>query len=288
MHKHQFKNFTDLDQALQNPSAVKTLKLEAGSPRINEFITQAGQFDSLEEVCILGFNNAEELEAVIDELTLVPTLRKVIAPLKDIEDLPANIQRLDQLASLEIIPASNLQSGNYKRLKSKAIVVDFVTGSEAEKVLSITYYSTRPKLDDKAVVRLVEVYPNAVVDAPMESVNLGMFRSNRAATYDGLAFTKSYKHIKPPIKGVDVDRNSYRLAANKNHTVYYESGTQIYIPENAFVDAEGNVVKGDVDFHYREFRDPIEMLVSGIPMTYDSGEVRNDFESAGMFENAGL
>jgi hypothetical protein len=134
------------------------------------------------------------------------------------------------------------------------------------------------------VVRLVEVFPNAVVDAAMESENLGMFRSNKSATYDGVAFTKMYKHIKPPIKGVDVERNSYRLATNKNHTVYYKSGTQIFIPESAFVDRNGNVVKGDIDFHYREFRDPVEMLVSGIPMTYDSGEVRNDFESAGMFE----
>ena len=62
------------------------------------------------------------------------------------------------------------------------------------------------------------------------------------------------------------------------------SGTVIQIPADAFVDADGNPVTGNVVIDYREFRDPIDFILSGIPMTYDSGGVNNTFLSAGMFE----
>jgi hypothetical protein len=64
------------------------------------------------------------------------------------------------------------------------------------------------------------------------------------------------------------------------------NGSLIAVPKNAFIDSAGNVVKGKVELSYREFHHPAEIILSRIPMTYDSAGTRYHFESAGMFEIA--
>ena len=53
---------------------------------------------------------------------------------------------------------------------------------------------------------------------------------------------------------------------------------------NAFVNSRGEAVEGAIKLTYREVSDPVSMLASGIPMTYDSAGVQTNFESAGMLE----
>jgi hypothetical protein len=98
----------------------------------------------------------------------------------------------------------------------------------------------------------------------------------------------SYRHplIKKPIAGVDVASSFYTFRAENGLSFTYPSGSRIFIPKNAFVDAFGETVAGDVTVSYREFRDAADILVSGIPMKYDSAGQTIDFESAGMFELA--
>ncbi len=62
----------------------------------------------------------------------------------------------------------------------------------------------------------------------------------------------------------------------------HETGSKITIPANAFRNKEGALPE-DIEFHYREFHDPISVWMSKIPMEYDSLE-RYFFESAGMNE----
>ncbi len=99
-----------------------------------------------------------------------------------------------------------------------------------------------------------------------------------------IAFNRNNPLVHPPFPGVDVRKNIYETDAAAGGEIEYPSGTRIFIPQNAFVDANGNEVKGNVTIDYREFRDPVDILVSGIPMDYDSGGVKNHFVSAGMFE----
>jgi Leucine-rich repeat (LRR) protein len=60
--------------------------------------------------------------------------------------------------------------------------------------------------------------------------------------------------------------------------------TLIKIPANAFLDENGKVIKEDVIVSYREFQNPLQTYLAGIPMKYDSAGVPHVFESAGMFE----
>jgi hypothetical protein len=92
--------------------------------------------------------------------------------------------------------------------------------------------------------------------------------------------------IAPPIKGLDVRYTSYKVAASKATTITHPSGSKLVIPANAFVDKEGNPVSGEVEVRYREFRNPVDVFVAGIPMEYDSAGRTYQFESAGMMQVA--
>lgn len=92
------------------------------------------------------------------------------------------------------------------------------------------------------------------------------------------------KNSKGNFKGFDVAPKKHSLNAEDAHTLDFESGTQIRIPENTFVDAEGKPVKGAVSVDYREFHSIADVLASGITMNYDSAGTTFGFESAGMFE----
>lgn len=93
--------------------------------------------------------------------------------------------------------------------------------------------------------------------------------------------------ISPPLAGLDIPVTVYKVNAEKGATLDFKTGSKITIPKNSFVDGQGKTVKGEVELHYREFHNPYEFFVAGIPMTYDSAGVRYHFESAGMMEIMG-
>jgi hypothetical protein len=82
------------------------------------------------------------------------------------------------------------------------------------------------------------------------------------------------------IGGVRLKESAYQIDPRKPETIHYISGTQITIPENAFVDSNGKPVNGKVDIKYIEYRDPIDFILSGIPMDHGGGT----FNSGGMFK----
>lgn len=96
--------------------------------------------------------------------------------------------------------------------------------------------------------------------------------------------TGSVKYVNPPVKGVDIKREKFTIDPEKGARLKSISGTEIIIPKNAIVDAQGNPVNGDVDILYREFKDVGDIFISGIPMKYDSSGTGYHFESAGMLE----
>jgi len=90
--------------------------------------------------------------------------------------------------------------------------------------------------------------------------------------------------IKPPLQGADVPYHDYTVDAAKGDTLIYHTGSIILFPPNAFVDETGKPVTGNVQVKYREFTDPIDLFLSGIPMQYDSAGAAYQFESSGMFD----
>lgn len=95
---------------------------------------------------------------------------------------------------------------------------------------------------------------------------------------------ESQKEFTPPFPHLNPSFTSYSLNAEEGKVIKRENGTSIYIPKNAFVDENGNLITGSVDISFREFDDAIDVFLSGIRMDMDVNGNKKHFETAGMFE----
>lgn len=94
--------------------------------------------------------------------------------------------------------------------------------------------------------------------------------------------------INPAIPEADIANESYFVNAKDGGKIKHHTGTEITIPEGAFMDEKGNVITGKVEIQYREFHDQADIYLSGIPMEYDTAGNKKIFESAGMMEIRGF
>lgn len=94
--------------------------------------------------------------------------------------------------------------------------------------------------------------------------------------------------INPPFTKARIPYIEYEVDAEKGQEIKLSNGTVITIPANAFSDAKGNSVSGNVIIKYREFHTSGQIIASGIPMLYDSAGKIHHFESAGMFDIQGF
>lgn len=90
--------------------------------------------------------------------------------------------------------------------------------------------------------------------------------------------------IQAPIPSAKIPFFDFAFDAHQSQNLQYETGTEINIPANIFIDSLGKPYTGQVNLKYREFHDVVDILLSGIPMTYDSAGESGIFKSAGMFE----
>jgi len=96
-------------------------------------------------------------------------------------------------------------------------------------------------------------------------------------TYDESLIRKPFPNVQLPIERFTVNMDV-------ENTLITKGGSVIIIPANAFENAYGRVVSGNVEVSYREFRTPAEVFASGIPMHVQDGGERQYFETGGMFD----
>lgn len=86
------------------------------------------------------------------------------------------------------------------------------------------------------------------------------------------------------VGGYTIEEKYYTFSAENQQKIEHPSGTVIEIPENAFVDKNGNPVTGDVQVSYIEYRDPVDFILGNIPMDYHQDGEKFVFNSGGMFK----
>ncbi len=86
-----------------------------------------------------------------------------------------------------------------------------------------------------------------------------------------------------PFEGLEIKENVFEIESAEKSVINLKNGGKIEFPANAFVDAQGNPVQGKVEIEWQEFHSLTDIILSGIPMKYDSAGVQNNFQSGGMF-----
>ncbi|OQX99574.1 MAG: hypothetical protein B6I20_09790 [Bacteroidetes bacterium 4572_117] len=82
----------------------------------------------------------------------------------------------------------------------------------------------------------------------------------------------------------ELPKSTHLIKSTVENTITVESGSEIFVPDNAFVNSEGNAITGEVTIKYKEIRTPSDIIIEDIDMTFDSAGVTYSFQTAGMFE----
>ena len=98
---------------------------------------------------------------------------------------------------------------------------------------------------------------------------------------------KEYALFEKPIEKVDVPIQKLKLIAEQGDTIYLANDTKIIVPANAFVGKNGKAIRGAVEIDFQEYHSDAEVILSGIPMKYDSAGTSYSLETDGMFKISG-
>lgn len=99
-----------------------------------------------------------------------------------------------------------------------------------------------------------------------------------------LVSSKNKLLIAPPLPGLDLPYQTFTIDPTISNVVYSKQGAKINIPPSAFLDNNGNVIKGKVEVSFREFYNPLDFYLAGIPMVFNDNGTQKVLESGGMVE----
>lgn len=88
----------------------------------------------------------------------------------------------------------------------------------------------------------------------------------------------------PPLPELDIPHQKFEIDPSRSNVLHSTHGATINIPSNAFLDKNGNLIKDKVEISFREFYNPLDFYLAGIPMNYDDKGVEKMLESGGMVE----
>jgi len=99
-----------------------------------------------------------------------------------------------------------------------------------------------------------------------------------------IATTGARSAIIPPLDGLNVPYEIFSFNAATGDTLFTLNGSVIIFPKNAVLNSKGEIVNGNIEVRTREFNDPFDYSIAGIPMDYDSAGVKYQFISSAMID----
>lgn len=267
------------------------------------FIDQLNKYSSFKAIKLIGFNepgfDMDSLITMIDE-DLDP--KTIIFENCDLSGLTESLELFKELEEVHLLSNCIFYENNLfellkncpvKRICIQKKDVDLATDSLhlLKDLVSLKVSSNNSfTLPNKIEKIQIEVNEN------VHTVDLAYFgnfykeNKNKSVLVN---YPVTIKHaiksvpmacIKQPIPGIDINDTVYNFNAMAGGTIFYESGSEITIDKNAFVTLSGQNYTGNVKLFYREFRNPVEIMLSGIPMSTKVGEKMELFKSGGMYE----
>lgn len=122
-------------------------------------------------------------------------------------------------------------------------------------------------------IAVVAIYLNQTISPAMQKLDEKEPNEETMETY-----------IRPPFSEKETPFSTYRVCVKMGGIINYETGSTLIIPPNAFLNSNDKSINDSIDIKYREFHNPYDIFLSGIPMKYDSAGIQYTFESAGMIE----
>jgi len=96
--------------------------------------------------------------------------------------------------------------------------------------------------------------------------------------------SNNYLLTNPPLPELDLPYQKFEIDPSQPNVLYSKYGAKINIPADAFLDKDGNIINDKVQLSFREFYNPLDFYLAGIPMNYNDNGVDKVLESGGMVE----
>jgi hypothetical protein len=96
--------------------------------------------------------------------------------------------------------------------------------------------------------------------------------------------SNNYLLTNPPLPELDLPYQKFEIDPSQPNLLSSKYGAKINVPADAFLDKNGNIIKGKVQISFREFYNPLDFYLAGIPMGYNDNGVEKVLESGGMVE----
>jgi hypothetical protein len=94
----------------------------------------------------------------------------------------------------------------------------------------------------------------------------------------------NYLLTSPPLPELDLPYQKFEIDPSQPNVLFSKYGAKINVPADAFLDKDGNIIIGKVQLSFREFYNPLDFYLAGIPMGYNDNGVEKVLESGGMVE----
>jgi hypothetical protein len=227
---------------------------------------------------------------------------------------PKSMQKLAQMSleRLELVNVSSPISSNFTRfstIKTLALThaSDWLSPEEPKlpdhiSTLELTEATIPEKLNQQTTLRtlilnqvsetqLPMLYPLkklAILDVSKTNINTEQLAKLKEALPDTRIITGT-KDLSENMIGnkvapvIQLPARVLRMQADEALTVT-EKNVGLEIPENAFLDPDGNVYRGPVAIELTVYNDPFQTALAGIPMTFNEGNRQELFASNGMLK----
>jgi hypothetical protein len=265
---------------LSEQPAVKEIIFEENG--LSQIPQELGLIQQISTITIVGNQDILHEEA-LEVLMQLPQLEQLRWELFSIDDLPYEVIDHPKLKDITIISDEFV---DHHITPLGALYLADVEKSEITRM--------RDRTDPAAgSIRILYISPKEEkISSPallgnVVANNTGQQSYKAAVRVDCPAkkFDRQYQSFSSPMPSLNVQKEYYAFNNSDATLITAEqSGTQVIIPSGSFIDANGQEVLGEVLIDYREFRDPADFILSGIPMSFPKNDTMIFFQSAGMFE----
>lgn len=210
--------------------------------------------ETIEEI---SFESCEstEFDKIAPTLSTIANLQKLRIS-NSLTNVPSELKKIQQIESLDL---------SHNHLTTLPL-----SENDFPNITELVLYGNN--FSDEEWVRIQKAFPNCnlVSDNIPKALNQPSIENQNSS-------------IIPPFSQAILPVNEQQINSTQENSLVFEN-TTIKIPENAFVDVNGNLITGPVTISYTQYNDPLDIFLSGIPMKYDSAGISTYFQSAGMFD----
>jgi hypothetical protein len=283
-------NYSKLFKYISHLNKLSSLELNENGRA--EPVANISKLNSLTKLSITNYDYVDA-DDLFNNLMLLPALKEVSISstgeinLTSTSSIPKGLSTLeldddglcllpDDISKIRGLHTIDISDNTFSDMEKVTTLID----SLPLKSFSVTCF------DRKDSSLIVKTFPriNIKVTIYHELPKATVYAKSRINETNAVINNFYSKTVKAKVGNTESDRKKFTVPARQKTTLYYNSGTKLNIPEDAFVDSTGNAVKGDVDVYYREYNDIVDIFANGIPMDYDSAGQKTFFRSAGMFE----